>query len=236
MKKLVTMLTVGMIVAMTGCSTQEGAKPKTEQEPVKEVVVKEPEFDWSDSELVKDVPLPETDSTSIEEDRDDLFWVYINGDKDTFKAYIEKCEESGFNIDIHEIEDEAYAAYTKDGRHLSVSLDGTQYELTVKESKIKDSITWPTSGMAKMIPNPEKKVGTIAVDSSNQFTAYVGEMSEDEFKAYVEKCVANGFDQDYSKGDKYFSGKNKNGDYIHLSYGGVKTMHVNIMSAEILSE
>lgn len=139
MKKLVTMLTVGMIVAMTGCSTQEGAKPKTEQEPVKEVVVKEPEFDWSDSELVKDVPLPETDSTSIEEDRDDLFWVYINGDKDTFKAY-------------------------------------------------------------------------------------------------VEKCVANGFDQDYSKGDTYFSGKNKNGDYIHLSYGGVKTMHVNIMSAEILSE
>ena len=235
MKKLVTILTIGM-VALTGCSTQEDVKPKAEQEPVKEEVVKEPEFDWSNSELVKDVPLPETDSTSIEEDDDDIFWAYINGNEETFKEYVEKCKESGFNIDIREIEDEVYAAYKEDGRHLSVSLDGTQYELVVKESNIDEKITWPTSGMAKMIPNPEKTVGSIAVDSSNQFTAYVGEVREDEFKAYVEKCIASGFECEYTKGDKYFSGKNKNGDYIHISHEGVNTMHINMMSAELVAE
>lgn len=240
MKKLVTILTVGMMVAMTGCSTQEEVKPKTEQkieqETVKEETIKEINYDWSDSELAKTIPLPDTDKTFIEEDRDDLFWVNINGDEEAFKSYVGKCKEKGFTIDISEIEDEAYAAYNKDGDHISLWLDGTQYELTLKASKIKDSITWPSAGMSKLIPKPESTIGTVSVDSTNQFAAYIGDTTEDQFKAYVEECIANGFEYDYTKSDTYFSGKNRNGDGLYLSYEGVNTMHINLMSMELVDD
>lgn len=246
MKKRVVLVLASLLIGgscLTGCNTSTPEKEEpvaTEEREKVEEVAKEPvnetTFDWSDSKLVKSVPLPETDKTSIEEDRDDLFWVYINGDKDAFKAYVEQCKEKGFNIDIKEFDDEMYAAYNEDGEHLSLQLDGTQYELVVKASKINGTIAWPNSGMAKLIPNPEKSVGSIVVDSSNQFTAYVGEMSEDEFKAYVEKCIANGFEYDYTKGDKYFSGRNKNGDYIHISYEGVNTMQISMMSMELMDD
>lgn len=237
MKKLVTILSITVLVALTGCSTQEDVKPKAEQEPVKEeVVVKEPEYDWSKRELVKNVPLPDTDSTSIEEDRDDLFWVYINGNSEDFKSYVEKCKVSGFNIDIREMDDAAYSAYNEDGVQVDINLNGTQYELVVKESKIKDDIVWSTTGMSNLIPKPDSTVGSIEVDSSNQFTAYVGKMSADEFRDYMEKCIANGFEYDYMKGDTYFDGRNKNGDHIHLSYGGVNTMYISLMSMELIDD
>lgn len=246
MKKRVVLVLASLLISgacLTGCNTSTPDKEKPvateEQEKVEEVAkepVKEIIFDWSDSELVKSVPLPETDKTSIEEDRDDLFWVYINGDKDAFKAYVEQCKEKGFNIDIKEFDDEMYSAYNENGEHLSLQLDGTQYELVVKETKIKGDITWPSAGMSTLIPVPKSTVGSISVDSSSQFVAYVGEMTEEEFKAYTEECIAKGFQYDYSKGDTYFDGRDHNGDHIHLSYGGVNTMYISLTSMELMDD
>lgn len=236
MKKLVTILTVGMMVVMTGCSTQEEVKPKTEQEPAKEVVVKEPKYDWSDSELASTIPFPETDKTSIEEDIDNMFWVYVNGDKDSFVSYIEDCKDKGFDIDIREIEGETYSAYNKDGVYLSLNLDGTQFELTLKESMIKDEIVWPSTGMSSLIKNPNKSLGTVVVDSSDQFVAYVGEVTEEEFKTYMDDCISKGFKYDFNKGGKYFNGRNGDGDYLHLKYEGVNTMYISMMSAELIDD
>lgn len=236
MRKLVTILTITAMVALTGCSTQEEVKPKTNQEPVKEEVVKEPTYDWSDSELVKTVPFPETDKTSIEEDNDEMFWVYINGDKKSFTSYVEKCKKNGFNIDIQEIEGETFAAYNEDGTRLSLHLDGTQYELTVTESMIKDNIVWPSTGMSSLITNPNKSVGTVVVDSSDQFIAYIGDVTKEEFKTYMEGCISKGFKYDFSKGGTYFNGRNNDGDYIYLKYGGVNTMYISMMSAELMDD
>lgn len=236
MKKLVTILTIGML-ALTGCSTQEDAKPKDEQEPVKEAVVKEPEFDWSDSELAKKIPVPKTDETNIEANDENVFYVYVNGDEDAFDSYIKECKEAGFTVDAQELDGTGiYAAYNKEGDHLGVVLNGTQYEVTVRKSKINGELKWPSTGISKLIPKPDSIVGTIGVDSSDQLTAYVGEITKEEFKAYVDDCISSGFEYDYNKGETYFDGRNKDGDYLHLSYEGIDAMNISLISMELMDD
>ena len=99
MKKKVLSIMLSLMVGSTclvGCNNNS----KPEEKPA--VTEEKVSFDWSKQEFVKEVPLPDTDKTSIEEDDEDEFWVYINGDEEAFKAYVEKCKESGFTIDADE--------------------------------------------------------------------------------------------------------------------------------------
>lgn len=207
----------------TSAKTNETTEEVSSEESVDGV-----SFDWSDKEYVKNVPLPDTDKTSIQHDDDYAFWVHINGDKEAFTSYVEKCKEAGFNIQPQSIDGTLYAAYDKEGTYISVALDGTQYELVVRESKINNTFTWPSVGMATKIPKLDSTVGTVDVDTSSTFAVYVGEIEEDEFKAYVEECIGMGFNQDYQKGDTYFNGKNQNGDSIQIRYEGVNTMFIRV--------
>lgn len=223
MKKKALLIMLSLMVGSTclvGCNNNS----KPEEKPA--VTEEKVSFDWSKQEFIKEVPLPDTDKTSIEEDDEDEFWVYINGDKEAFKAYVEKCKEAGFTIDADEWKDESYDAYNEKGTEISLSLDGTQYELSVKPSKARGSLTWPTAGVAAMLPTPESKVGSITIDSSKQFVAFVGEMDREKFKAYMDECVAKGFNCEYDKGDDYFNGKNQNGDKLHLEYKETGEMNI----------
>lgn len=238
MKKKVLLLILSLVIGgtcVTGCgnTSKQEEKPAVSEENASDIEQNSTEepvsnvaFDWSDKEYVKNVPLPDTDKTSIQNDDDYAFWVHINGDKEAFMSYVEKCKEAGFNIQPQVIDGSFYGAYDKEGTYLSVALDGTQYELVVRESKINNTFTWPSAGMATKIPKLDSTVGTIDVDTSSTFAVYVGEIEEEEFKAYVEECINMGFNQDYQKGDTYFNGKNQNGDSIQIRYEGVNTMFI----------
>ncbi len=61
-----------------------------------------------------------------------------------------------------------------------------------KKEKEEEEIKWPTSGLASMLPTPEKKIREIS-ESEKQFSATIEDVSSDEFRAYATTCRKEGF-------------------------------------------
>lgn len=79
-------------------------------------------------------------------------------------------------------------------------------------------IKWPTTGMAALLPKPESTFGKISTDSSDSFWAYIGNTSQEQYDAYVEACISQGFVVDYSKGESYYYALDEAGNDLSLSY------------------
>lgn len=78
--------------------------------------------------------------------------------------------------------------------------------------------TWPTSGLATLLPTPESTFGKVSIESSTSLYVYVGNTSEQQYDAYVEACREKGFTVDYTKGGDYFYASNAEGYDLSLSY------------------
>lgn len=165
--------------------------------------------DWPTSPLAKMIPSMDRKCASVFENKDSLYIrVADKINKESFNAYVSECKERGFTVDATE-DGTSYEAFNPEGYELSVRYSDFSNEITIDldAPKTNSKLIWPTAGLATKIPNPEKAKGSIAVDSSSQFTAYVGEMDKADYDAYVAKCIEKGFDADYSKNEKSFSGK-----------------------------
>ena len=90
------------------------------------------------------------------------------------------------------------------------------------------TISWPSTGIADNLPQPKSDVGIISTDSTDTFSAYVGNTSLDDFNDYVDKCLDGGFDIDYSRYDESFYAENKAGDNLTVTFEGNNTMYINV--------
>lgn len=89
------------------------------------------------------------------------------------------------------------------------------------QSCIKDqpkSLTWPTTGLAAMLPDPPTKKGEVSSDSDSRFSADIEECSEDQYKAYVESCKAKGFTEEAKNLTSSYDAYNGDGYKLRLSY------------------
>ena len=85
--------------------------------------MKETEYHWPTSTLVKSLPVPESKYGEIVLDAEDSFEIDVfNTSKSQFADYINACKENGFNVDYYGTED-SYDAENKDGYTLSLSYD-----------------------------------------------------------------------------------------------------------------
>ena len=57
-------------------------------------------------------------------------------------------------------------------------------------------------------------------------------MSKDEYNAYIDKCVAAGFDVDYDKYEKSYSAKNAQGFSLRVEYEGFNTVYIAVKAPE----
>lgn len=80
------------------------------------------------------------------------------------------------------------------------------------------NITWPTRGLATMLPEPPSLFGEINNDSSNYFSAELGGVSEEEFLSYVAACEEKGFTEDYSRSSSAYFAENLEGYQLSLRY------------------
>ena len=218
---LVVVLCLFVLVGLSrcvGCGSQE-----KDREP------------WPQSPLAQMLPTLDAQCDSVfESDGHIAISVSDKMDRAAYDAYVSACEGKGFAEDQKEAT-ASYEAYNADGYKLELSFsDGKTptMRISLDAPKANGDLVWPSSGVATLIPNPEKEKGSVAVDSSSQFTAYVGEMSSEEYGAYVEKCIDAGFGIDYSKGDTYFNAKNDNGDSLSLKYEGFDIMYVSVNAAK----
>lgn len=193
---------------------------------------------WPTSGLAAMLPKPNSDKGTVVIDNAESFDVNIDGlKKSDYDDYVEQCKDKGFTVDAVD-DGDGYDAYTEDGHHLELSFyDGLEQMSLRLEAPIEMSeITWPVAGVGALLPVPTSTTGQIAVDSSSQFTVYVGKTDADAYSAYVEECIEAGFDVDYSRGDNYFNADDASGNSLRLEYRGFNIMYVRLYAADLLEE
>lgn len=140
--------------------------------------------------------------------------------QEDFKAYVEECINAGFNVDAITTDDyytaDNDAGYSlnifyEDGKVMSITIDGA-VSLTFGD------LEWPKSDIAGLLPVPKSTIGHIEWEASYGFVINVGETSSEEYKAYVDACVDNGFDVDFREGDDFYYANNENGYHLSLKY------------------
>ena len=188
-------------------------------------------LDWSSLELSSMLPDPGVTSGRVYNDSELRLRVESGPyTKEQFKDYVSKCKQLGFTIDQYSSYENSYEAYNDEGYHLELYFYSSGKELSIElDAPIEmSSYVWPTHGLAKLLPAPPSDVGKITSDSDEYFFAYIGEISKDDYSAYVDECIAAGFDVEYDRSEKYYSAKNSDGVSLRIYYEGFKTISIRI--------
>lgn len=85
-----------------------------------------------------------------------------------------------------------------------------------KSKKIKYS--WPTTGIAALLPQPESEYGKINSESEDYFSINIYDVSADEYSDYVDSCKEEGFTVDYSGTSTSYYADDEDGNSISVSY------------------
>lgn len=188
------------------------------------------EFVWNDLQMGSILPAPESTIGEIDVDDVEELCIYVDEtDKTAYDNYLKACDEKGFAIDKFEYEgdniafnDEGYklsTSYDEDDNCMEISLDAP---IEMKE------ISWPSEGVGGTLPVPNSTYGNITSEYSDSFHAYIGNTSYDEYKAYVDECLAKGYKVDYSKSDYYFSAENKKDCDLTVKYYGNNIIDISV--------
>ena len=134
--------------------------------------------------LLKDY-IPEIKKGKLEINSNDNDYLSIDIEKvpkTYFNEYKNECIKKGFDIDSTEDGNE-YEAFNKEGYKLRIySYSDGEISLYLDAPEKLGEITWPTSGLATLIPTSESTFGKIITDSSEYFHIQLGKTSKDEYK------------------------------------------------------
>lgn len=192
---------------------------------------KKEEYRWYEIKLYEKLPEPVATLATIYSNTYDLLDVRIY-DIYTFRFedYIFECENMGYTIDA-ERNDYSYNAYNEEGYNLSLWFDKEEKEMEIVLSTPvqMEGFVWPDCGLGKIIPHPSfSDIGKIEQDSKEYFSVYVGNTTLKDFDTYVNTCIKEGFDIDYSRYDKSFFASNEDEITIHVEHKGNNTMYISV--------
>lgn len=191
-------------------------------------------LEWPTTDLATMLPKPSSDKGEVHTNSDETFWADVNEfSQSDFDAYVEQCKEKGFTVEASN-DGLGFEAYSENGAHLRLTYLESSEEMSINLDAAVEmgTITWPTMGAGSLVPAPTSTTGVIDSDSSTFFSATIGETSQDDFSAYVDACIAAGFNVDYSKGDDTFFGDAASGNHVNVSYEGANMMTITVNAAD----
>ncbi len=187
-------------------------------------------FEWNDLILSYVLPRPSSEygEISLNSDRYLSIDVYKIS-KEEYKEYVKRCQAMDFGIE-EQINEFSYMAYNNDGYRLSLWYDERDKELSISLDAPMEmgTLLWPNSEIVSFLPVPKSNIGKIVSEDSENFSVYIDNMTKDDYTAYINECYENGFSIDYYKSDTYYSGKNKEGYEVYVSYEGNNVIHIRI--------
>lgn len=186
---------------------------------------------WPHGGLLDMIPMGADTCINTYENADDAF-VKFKGDEDKFAKYIDECSKMGFTVDT-KLDGHNYDAYNGDGYSVHIvcftsGSDAPCITVDLYKPRTNDDLHWPAKGAAAKLPKPNKEKGKVSLDEADEFRAYVGEMSNEDFASYVDRCMGMGFVIDYTRRDDYFSAKDERGNELLLRYVGFQTMYIDL--------
>lgn len=187
-------------------------------------------------ELTLGDKLPECPGTQVQihDNSREYLWIEIQEVKEKqYYDYIDSCQEFGYTIEVKD-ENNSFKAFNEEGYKLEMYYYKYNKELDIKlkQPMEMDTISWPTGTAGSQVPAPESTIGSFSYEYDNSFCVYVGQTDRNAYKAYIETCIAHGFDVDYSKGDDYYRAKNQDGWYISIEYAGNSIMTVSVSKSD----
>lgn len=190
--------------------------------------------DWPTGPLAQMLPVMSVKCDMVSETSSSLSIRVSQGvDKGKYEAYVAECKERGFTIEAEESPD-GYEAFNSDGYQLGLSytdFSEPYISINLDAPKAIGDLAWPDYGLATLLPNPNKVKGEVANDSSSVFSAYIGDVSKDEYDTYVEACRQKGFTEDHSKYDDSYYAEDVRGNSLQVSFEGFNVMYVSVYAA-----
>ena len=116
---------------------------------------------WDDIILKDYVPKPIMTSAKVMTNSRDGFYIYdIKCSQKEFYDYVENCKDFGYDYEVLDEDDYSFEAYNTDGYKIKLTYIITlSIELSVPMEM--NTIEWPKSDIAKLIPQPKSLYGKI---------------------------------------------------------------------------
>lgn len=191
-------------------------------------------YDWDAVVLAEMLPEPESPYGEIISNSEDYLSLDVTKTTEAqYKDYIEACKDKGFTIDT-ESSGSFFYAYNDKGYKLSLSYYdyNSEMHINLDSAMEMETITWPDSKMAKLLPVPKSTTGKIYSDDEDGFSVYIGNTTIDDYNAYVKACEEKGFTVDAQKKDKAFSAKNADSFKLSVDYKGNNVIYISIAEPE----
>lgn len=186
-------------------------------------------YDWDAVVLAEMLPRPESPYGEIISNSEDYLSLDVTKTTEAqYKEYIEACKDKGFTIDT-ESSGSIFYAYNDKGYKLSLSYYdyNSEMHINLDSAMEMETITWPDSKMAKLLPAPKSTTGKIYSDDEDSFSVYIGNTTIDDYNAYVKACEEKGFTVDAQKKDKTFSAKNADSFKLSVDYKGNNVIYIS---------
>lgn len=191
-------------------------------------------YDWDAVVLAEMLPRPESPYGEIISNSEDYLSLDVTKTTEAqYKEYIEACKDKGFTIDT-ESSGSIFYAYNDKGYKLSLSYYdyNSEMHINLDSAMEMETITWPDSKMAKLLPAPKSTTGKIYSDDEDSFSVYIGNTTIDDYNAYVKACEEKGFTVDAQKKDKTFSAKNADSFKLSVDYKGNNVIYISVAEPE----
>lgn len=189
---------------------------------------------WSYLTLGDALPEPDKTYGDVSIDTDDTLWVDISDSTEgDFRAYRQKCIDSGYTIDADK-GSTSYSAFNSQGYELRISYGSYNKELsiTLHAPEELDTLEWPDSGLAVLLPVPNSDIGRILCDSSDEFAVHIGNMTTEQFNEYVEQCKEKGFTLNSNKTETVYTAESSDNYTLRVDYEGFNIISIEISKME----
>ena len=189
---------------------------------------------WDELVMGNMLPVPNSLKGRIIVNSDQELSIYLaDATKSVFSEYIQACKAKEFTFDSTQ-NTTSYEAYNTNGYHLYLHFNESDAELSIKvyDPVKRNTLNWSTVPLMKNVPTPPSNIGEFLSNYDWTVSVYILDVTYKDYEAYVDKCIEAGFTIDFSRYESYFSGEDKNGNELKVSWEGNNTIHISITNYE----
>lgn len=115
------------------------------------------------------------------------------------------------------------------------NINENQRSKKIYSEKMNSELSWPVGKMGEMIPKIENAKGKLIEESEKSLSLEIYDMSEEDFKKYIEDSKLKGFTIDFITRDNSYSAKNSQGyelDIYRSTFDNLKEVSIRVKFME----